>query len=113
MEDDANRFETLLERAIDYSKTSIKLAKLQAVKEITDVVSTWIPHTIVLVLVSTCILFISLGLALLIGEALENIYYGFFIVSGFYGIIALALHFVFHKGLKKYFLQCLVKNLFN
>lgn len=111
MEDDANRFEQLFERAIDYSKTSIKLAKLQAVKETSDVVSTWIPHAMVLVLVSTCILFISLGLALMIGGIIGNVYYGFFIVAGFYAIIALAMHFVFHKVVKKHFRKCLIKKL--
>jgi hypothetical protein len=113
MEDDANRFETLFERAADYGKTSFDLAKLQAVKETTDVVSTWIPHAIVLVFVSTCILLFNLGLALWIGELLENIYYGFFIVAGAYGIIALVLHFIFHKWIKKYVRECLIKKILN
>jgi hypothetical protein len=113
MEDDANRFETLFERAADFSKTSYELAKLRAVKETTDVVSTWIPHAIVLVFVSTCILLFNLGLALWIGEAIKNIYYGFFIVAGSYGIIALAMHFIFHKWIKKHFRKCLIKKLLN
>jgi hypothetical protein len=113
MEDDANRFETLFERASDYGKTSFELAKLQAVKETTDVVSTWIPHAIVLVFFSTCIMLFNLGLALWIGEAIENIYYGFFIVAGSYGIIALALHFIFHKWIKKHFRRSLIKKILN
>ena len=113
MEDDANRFETLFEKAADYGKTSFDLARLKAVKETTDVVSTWIAHTIVLVFVSTGVLLFNLGLALWIGVLIENIYFGFFIVAGFYGIIALALHFIFHKSLKKHFRQYLIKKLLN
>lgn len=113
MEDDANRFETLFEKAADYGKTSFDLARLKAVKETTDVVSTWIPHAIVLVFVSTGVLLFNLGLALWIGVLIENIYFGFFIVAGFYGIIALALHFIFHKSLKKHFRQYLIKKLLN
>lgn len=113
MEDDANRFETLFERAADYGKTSFELAKLQAVKETTGLVSTWIPHAIVLVFVFACIMLFSLGLALWIGEVLENTYYGFFIIAGSYGIIALVLHFIFHKWIKKHIRQCLIKKILN
>lgn len=113
MEDNANRFEALFEKAIDYSKTSIDLAKLKAVKETTDLVSTWMPHSIVLVFVFTGIFLFNIGMALWIGEAIENIYYGFFIVAGSYGIIALALHFIFHKWIKKNIRQCLIKKLLN
>jgi hypothetical protein len=113
MEDDANRFVTLFERAADYGKTSLELAKLQAVKETSDVVSTWVPHTIVLVFISTCIMLFSLGLALWIGGEIGNIYYGFFIVAASYGVIALALHFIFHKWIKKHIRQCLIKKILN
>lgn len=113
MEDDANRFEVLFERVVDYGKTSFELARLQAVKETSELVSTWIPHAIVLVFFSICILLFNLGLALWIGEAIENIYYGFFIVAGLYGVIAFALHFFFHKWIKKSIRQYFIKQILN
>jgi hypothetical protein len=112
-EDNAGRFDALFESAVDYGKTSFDLVKLQAVKETTDLVSTWIPHAIILVFVSTCMLLFSVGLAFLIGEAIEIVYYGFFIVAGSYGLVALVLHFIFHKLIKKYVRQCLIKKFLN
>jgi hypothetical protein len=113
MEDDVNRFEKLFERLADYGKTSIELAKLTAVRETTNIVSSWVPHAIVLVFVASCLMFITVGLALWIGEAVENIYYGFFIVAGFYGIMAFVLHFFFRNWIKKAFRQFFINQILN
>jgi hypothetical protein len=113
MEDNTNRFETLFERAADYVEASYELARLKAVRETSDVVSTWIPHAIVLVFVSTCVLLFNLGVALWLGELLDNIFFGFFIVAGFYLMIALTLHFIFYKWIKKSIRQYFIKQLLN
>ena len=50
MEDKTNIFESLLERASDYGKTSYELVKLKAVDKTSDVVSSFIPHTVVFIM---------------------------------------------------------------
>lgn len=101
MEDNTNMFETLLEKATDYGKTSYELAKLKAVHKTAEMVSTLLPHWIVLVIFSACMLFLSLGLAFWIGEVLGKIYYGFFVVAAFYALTAIIIHFFMHDWIKK------------
>ena len=101
MESNSNIIESLLERATEYGKTSFELAKLKALDKTSDVVSSFLPHAIALVLIATFILFLSLGLSFWLGEMLGKIYLGFYVVAAFYGIIGIILYFFMHKWLKK------------
>ena len=92
--------ETLFNKATDYGKTSYRLVKLKTLDKTSDVVSTFIPHSLVFILLSSVVLFVNLGLALWIGEILGKSYFGFLIIAALYGIIALFMHFVMHKWLK-------------
>lgn len=113
MEDTAKLIETLLERTVEYGKTSFELVKLKAVDKTSDVVSTLIPHTIVIVLIVSFLLFVNLGLAFWLGEILGRIYFGFFVVAAFYGLSAIVLHFFMHKRLKKYIGDYIIKQVLN
>jgi hypothetical protein len=112
MEDNVNIFEALYERAVDYVKTSFELNKLKAIEKTTDVVSSFIPHTIVFVLISFFVLSLNLGLAFWLGDILDNVAYGFFIVAGFYCITGIIIHFFFHERLKRFFGNYVLKLLF-
>lgn len=101
MEDNAKMIESLLERAFDYGKTSLELAKLKALDKTSDVISTVVPHAFVFVLVASFMLFFNLGIAFWLGEILGKIFFGFFIVTAFYGISAVVLHFFLGKRIKK------------
>jgi fatty acid desaturase len=113
MEDTTKLMESLLERAVEYGKTSFELAKLKALDKTTDVISTTIPHTVVIILIALFLLFFNLGLSFWLGEILGNIYFGFFVVAAFYGVSAIVLHFFMHKWLKKhignYFIKQVLK----
>lgn len=113
MEDNAKLLESLLEKAIDYGKTSIELGKLKALDKSSDIVSTIVPRAIVISLLASFLLFVNLGLSIWLGEILGEAYYGFFIVAAFYGFIAFVLHFFFHKRFKKsvsnYFIRKVLK----
>lgn len=101
MEDNAKLFESLLEKASDYGMTSYELVKLKAVDKTSEVVSSFIPHSIVFVLIASFIFFLNLGLAFWIGDLLGKLFYGFFVVAAFYIITGLAVHFFLHKWLKR------------
>jgi hypothetical protein len=101
MEENTNSIESLIEKATEYGKTSFELAKLNALDKTSEVVSSLLSHSLVLVIVSAFLLFLSLGLALWLGEILEKIYLGFFIVAAFYGITGIFIHFFLHDWLKK------------
>src|ERR1035437_6956703 len=85
MEDNPNLLETLLERASEYGKTSIELAMLNTLDKTTDIISSFIPLSVVIILFVSCLLFLNLGLALWLGELLGKPFYGFFMVAAFYG----------------------------
>jgi hypothetical protein len=113
MEDNAKLFESLLDRAREYGETSYKLVRLKALDKSTEVVSSFVPHSVVFVLIASFMLFLNLGIALWLGELLGKIFYGFFVVAGFYVITGIAIHFFMHKCLKRsagnYFIKQLLK----
>jgi fatty acid desaturase len=112
MENKVNLIESLLESTIEYGKTSAELLKLRALHKTSEIVSSSIPHLMVIVVVIFFVLFISLGLAYWIGILLENLFYGFFIVGAFYGLTGLFMHLVMHKWMKRKFGDFIVKQLF-
>ena len=95
MEDNSKLLETLLDRATDYGKTSFELLKLKTLDKTTDAISSAIPHSVVFVLIASFMLFLNLGLALWLGEILGKMFYGFFVVAGFYAVTAIVITF-FH-----------------
>jgi hypothetical protein len=102
MENNTNIFESLLESAADYGKTSYNLVRLKALDKTADVVSSMIPHFLVFVILASFLLFISLASALWLGEIMGKIYFGFFVVAGFYGIAGLIFYFLLFKRLKRF-----------
>ena len=100
MEDNAKMIETLFEKATDYGKTSFELVKLKAIDKTSDIVSSVIPHSAVIVLLTLFMLFLNLGIAFWLGEIIGQIFFGFFIVAGFYILAGLVLHLFMHDWLK-------------
>lgn len=101
MENKPNLIESLLESATDYGKTSYELAKLKAVDKTADLVSSLLPHYIVLVIIASSVLFVSIGLAFWLGEILGRIYFGFLVIAAFYAISGILIHFFMHNWIKK------------
>ena len=91
MEDKPTAIETLLERAEDYTRTSIELAKLQAIDKIADIGSSVISMLVISLAVGMFLIMFNIGIAMWLGEMLGNQYLGFFAVSGFYLLVALIL----------------------
>lgn len=79
----------LFDKAENYTKTSIELAKLQLIDKSADVLSSFVSMLIISIVAGMFLMLASVGAAFWIGEFLGNIYYGFFAVAGFYLVIAL------------------------
>lgn len=109
MEDSTNIFDSLLEKASEYGKTSYELVKLKTVDRTSEVVSTLIPHTLVFILIATFVIFLNVGVAIWLGDLLGKIFYGFFVVSAFYIIAGIVVHFFMHKWLKRRITDYFVK----
>jgi hypothetical protein len=113
MEDHAKLIESLLESAAEYGKASYELVKLKALDKTSDAASSFIPHSVVFVLIAAFMLFLNLGLAFWLGEILGRTFYGFFVVAAFYGITGIVLHFFMHKWLKKHVSNFIIKHVLN
>lgn len=101
MADNATPIATLLEQVEDYSKTSIELFKLNAIDKTAEIASSFASSMVTLYLVALSLLIVNIGLALWIGEMLGNSFYGFFIIGGFYGLVAILVH-IFRQQWIKY-----------
>ncbi|MGD0755659.1 MAG: phage holin family protein [Bacteroidales bacterium] len=101
MEDNTKLLESLLERASEFGKTSLELVKLQTLDKTTDVVSSLVPQSVVIVLIVTFMLFLNLGLALWLGDILGKPFWGFFVVAAFYILAGIIIHFFMHNWIKK------------
>ena len=113
MADSTNLLETLLERATEYGKTSIELVKLKTLDKTTDIVSSLVPASVVILLLATFLLFLNLGLAFWLGQILGKTFYGFFVVAAFYIFTSIIVHFFLRKWIKRIVGNFLVKRALN
>jgi hypothetical protein len=111
MEDNKKLIEQLLNRVAEYGKTSFELAKLKALDKTSDIVSSFVPHSIVFVFIVSFLVFLNIGLSFWIGELLGKVFYGFFVIAAFYGVIGLIIHFFLHNRIKKVFRNFFIKQL--
>ena len=100
MENIAENVELLYEKAEQYSKTSFKLLQLTTIEKTSDVISSLAVIITISILFVMFTLFINIGMGLYIGALLKNTALGFFIVSGFYFLLVVAV-FIFRKSLIK------------
>jgi len=100
MTDNTTPIATLFERAEDYGKTTLKLFKLNAIDKTADVASSLVSRLAVIMTVVFSVLIISIGIALWLGKLLGEIFYGFFIIGGFYAFVAVLLQVFRHQWLK-------------
>lgn len=96
MNNKATAIEILFDKAGDYSKTTAELLQLNAIDKSAEVISSLAVKLAISSVVAMFIFFISIGIALLIGENMGNYYSGFFIVAGGYIFIAILLY-IFRK----------------
>jgi fatty acid desaturase len=108
-EDIVDSIESLLESAADYGRTSYDLVKLKTIYKTSDVVSSLIPHAVVYIIIMSFLLFLNLGVAFWLGKIFGNMFYGFFVVAAFYGIMALVVHFFMHDRIKKKIMDYIIK----
>lgn len=101
METIATNMELLYEKAKDYAEINLELAKLNAVDKTADIVSSLLARLLVIMVVAIFVLFLSLSLSLYLGELLGKEYLGFLVVSGFYLILAIMLHYNRDKIIKE------------
>ncbi|HET8860060.1 hypothetical protein [Marivirga sp.] len=111
MDDNATPIETLLKKAEDYSKTSIEFFKLTAISKSTDMASSFVSIFAIFIIVALSLLILNIGLALWIGKQLGESFYGFFVMGGFYALVAIPLHIFRDELVKKPISNSLIKQI--
>jgi fatty acid desaturase len=111
MDDNTKELETLFERAVGYGKASLELVKLKTTDKTADIVSSFIPFLIVILLIATLLLFLKLGLAFWSGEVIGKTFYGFFAVTAFYLLTGIVIHFLLHKPIKRFLGNYFIKHI--
>jgi len=112
METTSNIIEPLLERAEEYSKTTVELMKLKFLDRTATTSSTLISRLIFTIVLSFFAFTLTVAISLLIGEILGKNYYGFLVVAAFYGVVALILLST-HSSIKKHINNSIIKHLLN
>jgi len=100
MESTVDQIESVISKATNLAETKVELWKLKAAGKISETVSSLISKIAIVVLAGIALIILSLGAAYWIGTRLNNLYYGFFIVGGFYALAGLFVY-VFRNNLIK------------
>ena len=100
MDEQSGLIESLIEKGEQYGKTTLELLKLKTIDKSADVASNLVSWLIVIIFAVLFFLILNIGVALWLGEILGKSYYGFFVVSGFYALLALVFG-IFRKQLIK------------
>ena len=95
-----SKIEALGEEALNLAETHLHLWKLKAVDKTATVAANGTWSFLFFILLLLFVLMVSIGTALWLGEKLGKPYYGFFIVSLFYVLLALILY-AFKKPMVK------------
>lgn len=101
MDEQSGLIETLIEKGEQYGKTTIELLKLKTLDKSADVVSNMVSWMIVLIFAVLFFLILNIGVALWLGELLGKTWYGFFVVSGFYALLAIVFTLFRKQWIKK------------
>lgn len=102
---------TLFEQAEEYSKTSLKLFRLNAIDKTADIASSLVSRLVVIMTVVFSVLLGSIGVALWIGKLLGEAFYGYFTVGAFYLFLAIFLHLFRNQCLKYPVSNAIIKKL--
>jgi len=101
MDDNLKLLSALFDKAVEYCKTSYELVKLKALEAVTDVIASILTDILFYIIVAVFMIFVSMGVAFWLGEIMGKIFYGFFIVAAFYGVVVIVLHFLMRKTVNK------------
>src|SRR5512141_2555872 len=102
--------ESLLESGEEFGKTTLELLKLQALDKSTGLASGMVFNLVVIIIFSLFFLMGTLGVAFWLGEMLGKLWYGFFIVAGFYAATGLVVYFFMRESIKNMVSSFIIKH---
>jgi hypothetical protein len=113
MERDSNTIESIFEKTGDYLETKIDLLKLKAVSKSSDITSSFVSRLVIICVFAFVFFILNIGIALWLGNLTGKLYYGFFILAGFYLIVGILLYLFRNRWLKEPVGNMIIKKLLN
>ena len=111
MTDTTSSLKDLIEKTQDYIETRIELTRLKTIDKSTDVLATMITLVLVAFMGLLCFVFLSFGLAYVLGSLTGSTATGFFIVAGIYGLALLLAVLLREKLIKTPVSNTVIKKL--
>lgn len=111
MESKPGNLEELFQKLKEYADVRIDLFKLKGINKVSGFMSSFATLLVLIILFSAVLMCVTIGLAIIIGEWLGKLYYGFFIIGGVYLIIGLILYSMRDKLIKTKVSDKLIKQL--
>ena len=106
-----NTLEALLQRTEDYVKTSFELFKLNTLNKLVEILSGVITRALIFLFFFMFFLIASVSMAILIGDAIGELWYGFIIIAAFYGIIASVISLFLNNWFKNIISDFIIKQI--
>lgn len=113
MTDSDSEIEKLIEKIEQYGTKTFELWKLQILKRSIVLFTSIVSNSGVLFILLFFILFLSISISMVVGEALGKLSYGFLIVSAFYLLLFILSYFFLHKWIKKPLANMIIKKVLN
>jgi hypothetical protein len=107
-EEKENVLSSLLDSVEEYGKTTFELFKLKRLDTASDLAGTVISRIAAITAFMSFLVMASFGAAFWLGDVLGRMWYGFFVVAAFYGLLGLVVYFFIHKGLKRIFADMII-----
>ncbi len=112
MMEDKSKIEQIYERVEQYVSTSVELYKLKALQKVAETATSILTSVILAIFGLLFLLFVSIGLAIYLGEVLGKMHYGFMIVSGIYLLFAVIVYALRAQVLKDKVNTYIVRKIF-
>ncbi len=112
MKDKVILIEMLIEKIEQYCKTTVELYTLKAIDKTTDIFASLASRIVIFATIALFFILLTIGAAFYLGEVLGKIYYGFFVVAGFYGILAIFLFILRKPVLENNFNNFIINQIF-
>ncbi len=112
-ENHAGTIGSLFETAGDYVETRIDLFKLKTADKSAEIIASLTAVIIITLIGIAGFIILNIGVCLWLGALTGKVYYGFFIVGGFYLLIAALVYWLKDKWIKEPISDMIIKKLFN
>jgi Zn-dependent protease with chaperone function len=113
MESKPTNVEDLFQKVKDYADVRLNLFKLKSINKLSGFMSSFVAIFILVILFTVILICLTIGFALLLGEWIGHVYWGFFIIGFIYLIIGLIFYLMRDKLIKTKVSDELIKQMIN